>query len=317
MKLKRVTLIVCLIIYSLVCFQMMNTKYDPLARYQYTTVENRDVIVDNMSQDDINYIIEQKIKPEQFMDFITLDGFVAKNILFYDTCKKAGVTDNNYIIWFVNKFRDKFELATFENLVFAYGCNMLGAFYEGGYPYLEDVTLETNPAAIDTVIKSDETLYKYVPTNLVAIDNSVVPYIASGASDVIYIKAEMVEDLRKMCTALASTNNKTAGGLILTSGYVSYSEQVALYENAIVKHGIDHFQKFEDYPGQSIKQLGYTVSFTIAGLDEKQILASDQVKWLHANAKTYGFELCYPEGKENETGKAYQPLTFKYVGKDE
>ena len=62
MKLKRVTLIVVLIIYSLVCFQMMNTKYDPLARYQYTTVENRDIIVDNMSQDEIELNIDEKLR---------------------------------------------------------------------------------------------------------------------------------------------------------------------------------------------------------------------------------------------------------------
>ena len=314
MKLKRIALIVCLIIYSFICFQMMNTRYNPLARYPYATKENRDVIIDTMSQDDINYIIQQKIKPEQFMDFITLEGFKAKNILYYDACKKMGNEDLEYILSFVNTYRKKIKLKSLPSLIENYGFKTLEAFYSGAYPYVENAKLVVNPLNVHTSLKETQTLYKYVPTGLVAVDHSILPSLSGENGEAIYVKEEMIESLKTMCKALENVNNSSAGGLILTKGYVSYDKQIKVYEEALIKYGVDHFLQYEDYPGQSERQLGLVISFTLAGMDEETIKTSDQVKWLSENAINYGFELCYPEGKEEETGKAYQPLTYRFVG---
>lgn len=316
MKIKRMFLIICLIAISLICIYMMNNKFDPLARYQFTTKENREIIIENMSQDDINYIIQQKLKPEQFMNFIELDGFIAENILYYDSCFKSNATDYDYIVSFVNKYKSYMDLKTLPDLLKNYGYSQLEEFYNKAYPYVENVKLITNPNYLETVIGSNETLYKFEPTNLVAIDNSIIPFASKTNNEIIYIKEELIIPLQEMCLALEEENKVTAGGLILTSGYISYSEQIYLYEQALIKYGYDNFQLYEDYPGQSESQLGYTITFTLSQEESSNIKDSEQVKWLENNAYKYGFVQRYPSNMEKETGKYYQPLTYRFVGKE-
>ena len=39
-------------------------------------------------------------------------------------------------------------------------------------------------------------------------------------------------------------------------------------------------------------------------------------KWLAKNAHKYGFILRYKEGREKDTGFAFEPWHFRYVGED-
>ena len=96
--------------------------------------------------------------------------------------------------------------------------------------------------------------------------------------------------------------------MIVTAAYVSYEDQQPLYEAALLHYGQDTFMKYEDYPGYSEHQLGYTVTFTVAREDGKvpDLEAQgkeEQAKWLAENAYKYGFIVRYPKDKEARTGK--------------
>lgn len=319
MNLKRASLVIVLIAIFIVCFQSMNNKYDPLARYKYTselTNEQRDKILEHMDSDDIDFMIQQKLKPDQYLKYIDVEDFSVKNTLYYELCSKMQPADINYIVYFINKYKSDFNYADLKTILASYSYANLEEFYNGAYTYVKEAKLVSEPSSMDVQIKASETLYKYIPKDLVTIDNTTIPIASLTGSETIQIKAEVVESLKKMCADLGATNNKTCGGLILTKGYVSYEDQVKVYENALVNYGYDDFSKYEDFPGQSEHQLGYSLTFTIASMDAEQMADSDQVKWLKENAKKYGFVIRYPETQETKTGKKYQPLTLRYIGKN-
>ena len=66
----RILLIVVCLAVGLYCLYTMDKSYDPLARYPYTTDENRDVLLKYLDSDDIDYLVNQHITPDKFMDFI-------------------------------------------------------------------------------------------------------------------------------------------------------------------------------------------------------------------------------------------------------
>lgn len=315
MKIKRMILIAVLMTFSAACIYLMNDSYDRLARYQYEiSDEQREIMEAHLSDDDINYIIQQKIKPKQFMDFILLDGFTVRNTLYYEVCRVVRPTDLQYIIHFVNENKEHFKFADLEDLITNYDYSVLSAFYNDEYTYVKDATLIVQPNAMNTQIKNKETIYKYVPDNLTMVDNSIIPTASVLGNEYVEVKNELVEPLQQLCKDIGATNNKTCGGLILKSGYISYEDQISQYEQAIIKYGVDNFNKYEDYPGQSEKQLGYSVVFTVSEIEEAKMAESDQAKWLLENANKYGFIVRYPAEQETKTGKKYQPFTLRYVG---
>lgn len=317
MRLKRMVLIVVLLVFSFVCIYMMNDSYDRLARYQYEiTDEQRELLESHLSDDDISYIIQQKIRPEQLMNYILLKGFDVRNTLYYEVCEKTRAMDRQAIVDFVNQYKQYFTYATLEPLVKNYSYAQLSEFYNGDYPYIENAKLVVDPSFLDLQIKEDETLFKYEPTDLGMIDDYVVPTASIFTQEQVRLKKEVVEPLSKLCAGLKEENNKTCGGLILVSGYVSYDNQVKLYNDAIVKYGVDNFEKYEEYPGQSYKQTGYVLRFVLSETNQDQFAQSEQAKWLLANAKKYGFEVLYNDDKDVQDKKVYQPFTLRYVGID-
>lgn len=316
MKFKRMGLIVVILAIFIICFQSMNNKYDPLARYTYTselTNEQRDTILEHMDSDDIDFMIQQKLSPEQYMKYILIEDFTVKNTLYYELCNELQPADLNYIVYFINKYKSNITYTDLKTILATYSYESLEEFYNGAYTYIKSATLVSDPTLINSKLEEQQTLYKYVPKDLITIDNSIIPTASILGNEVVQIKKEVEAPLKKMLTDLASTNAQTCGGLILTKGYISYDDQVKVYEQALVKYGYDEFQKYEDFPGQSLHQLGYSLTFTIASMDETQILESAQVKWLNEFASKYGFEFSYPKDQESKTGKTYQPLTLRYT----
>ena len=65
--LSRLLLIVICACVAGACILKMNETYDPLARYSYGSEEDRQIILKYLDEDDIDYLITQKIRPEQFL----------------------------------------------------------------------------------------------------------------------------------------------------------------------------------------------------------------------------------------------------------
>lgn len=288
----------------------MNNKYDPLARYPYTTNDNRQIILDKMNDEEIDYIISQKIKPEQFMPFIHLPNFQAKKILFYDMAEKLRPTDLEYIINFVNTYTKDMDLQEFKNYLTNYNYDQLANFFNGQYPYGKDKKLISDPDKLSTVIDSDETLYDYVPRNLVSVNYNDIPYANwVDATSKIQLKGQALEHMLKMTKGLEKTNHEVDGGLILVSGYLSYQDQIKMYNRLLMKYGAEKVNEYMRVPGCNQEQLGYSVSFSLSS--NRKILNSFQYRWLKDHAHEYGFELSYPKRKFD--GEK-QVVTLRYVG---
>ena len=58
----RILLIVVCLAVGLYCLYSMDKSYDPLARYPYTTDENRDVLLKYLDSDDIDYFNNRMIR---------------------------------------------------------------------------------------------------------------------------------------------------------------------------------------------------------------------------------------------------------------
>lgn len=317
MKTKRIVFIIVLTIIFVLCFQSMNTRYNPLARYSYNdqlSSEEKELIIQHMNNEDIDYMIQAKLKPEQYLKYIEIEGFSVKNTLYYEKCEEIQKADIEYIIHFVNTYKKKLSYKTLDRLISSYSYATLEEFFNGAYPYDKEAILIKDPQNIHTMIQNGQTVYKYVPKNLVNIDRSIVPIASLTNHENLQIQEEVIEPLKALCNALSLEMKETSGGLILTSAYVSYEDQIHLYEEALLKYGIDNVHYYEDKPGQSEHQLGYTLRFHIASLSEEEIIESEQVKWLNEHAREYGFIIRYPKEAEAKTGKFYQPLTLRYVG---
>ncbi len=313
-KIQRIVLVVILMAISFLCFDIMNQKYDRLARYEYVNDENRIVIEENLDDSEIDFLIQQKVKPEQFLPYIHIEGFDVKNTLYYDACQTYRPTDLQYIVDFSNRYREVIKYADFIDYIINYDYVTIAEFYNNAYTYVSNAVLIPTPNTLRDVIKEDETLYKYVPTDLVALTNDVVPSVSNETNQAILVKQDLIEPLTLLLDDMEEHFKQTDGGLIATQGYVSYDAQIKIYEQKLIEYGVDSFQRYDDFPGQSINQLGYTITFTIAGIEEDTILENEQVKWLAENAEKYGFTLPYGEKTGDDKNKEVKPLTLTYVG---
>ncbi|MGD9934338.1 MAG: D-alanyl-D-alanine carboxypeptidase family protein [Dehalococcoidia bacterium] len=97
--------------------------------------------------------------------------------------------------------------------------------------------------------------------------------------------------------------------IFIISAYRSYDVQKQLYDQEVAAFGPD--QNTSAKPGHSEHQLGTTIDInelsgsfgdTPAGI------------WLQQNAPRYGFVMSYPPGREGQTGYAYEPWHWRYVG---
>ena len=182
------------------------------------------------------------------------------------------------------------------------------------------------------MIKNKETIYTYVPSDLVSLNDLPHDSIVPNSND-ITIKESVVKPLKELLTAAKEINQKKYGGLKVIAGFISYEDQVSLYEEAQSIYG-DSVLKYWDYPGQSEFQLGYTVRLLPEGAktefeqseDDETVDKEENEKlmeemrnqeiWLKDNAYKYGFIIRYPKQKEEATGKTYQPFTLRYVGEE-
>lgn len=312
MKLKRIIFISSLIALFVFCFYQMNKDYNELARYPYATEENRDIILKYLDTNDINYITAQQIEPKDFLPFIAEEGFDVYNTLWYSRAFNEQDGDKAMIVKFVNTYRDRMTYGDLPYLLSAYSYATLTEYFEKGDPYLKSSTLIVNPNAKHLVITGKHMLYTFSPSDLASISD--VPFANIMANETeIYLKSEVLEPLNQLCTGASEINSKTCGNMIVTTGYLSYENQIELYEKALLKYGQDKFHAYADYPGQSEFQLGYSIKLAPAE-EESEDDQKQQALWLKENAYKYGFIVRYPEGKESTTGKSHDAFILRYVG---
>ena len=119
----------------------------------------------------------------------------------------------------------------------------------------------------------------------------------------------VVEPIKAMCIAIESEldNGMTCGGLMVEHAYLTYEQQIELYENR--KDAVE-----TDKPGHSEHQLGTAFDFVAKDVEQQSFKDTEQYQWLKENAHRFGFIESYPEGKTDVTHKEYRPWHWRYVG---
>lgn len=312
MKIKRLLFIVSLIALFIFCYYQMNKDYNELARYPYATDENRDIILKYLDTNDINYMTAQQIEPKDFLPFIEEEGFDIYNTLWYSKAKNSQDGDSSVIVKFINAYRDRMSFSDLPYLLSSYSYETLTQFYAKGDVYIKDAAIIANPNAKNLVITGKNTLYTYQASDLSPITDVPFANIIDSKTE-IYVKNEVLEPLNELCSAASEINSQTCGNMIVTTGHLTYDDQISLYEDALLKYGQDKFSLHASYPGQSEFQLGYLIQLAPAEemSDEEK---KHQETWLKENAYKYGFIIRYPDGKEAITGKVGTSFILRYVG---
>jgi D-alanyl-D-alanine carboxypeptidase len=95
------------------------------------------------------------------------------------------------------------------------------------------------------------------------------------------------------------------------SGYRSYEEQEAKYNEYAAERGLEEADKVSARPGHSEHQTGlcYDINST-----EFSFADTFEAQWLDEHCAEYGFIVRFPKGKEMITGYEYEPWHLRYVG---
>lgn len=114
-------------------------------------------------------------------------------------------------------------------------------------------------------------------------------------------------------------NEAGLSGLVM-SGYRSYSEQTLAYEKWQALYP-DRAPDISAAPGHSEHQLGTAVDFSTAHMLDLygeffnvRFNTTPEGEWLLEHAARYGFTLSYPAWGTEQTGYAWEPWHFRYVG---
>lgn len=111
--------------------------------------------------------------------------------------------------------------------------------------------------------------------------------------------------------------------LRLSSGYVSAEKQDKEYNALIEKYRKEGYTQVraEDKAQNTLGKGGYSESQTglsvvFSAEDGESLQKTDAYQWLLDHCVEYGFIQRFPENKTDETGRAFSPGCFRYVGQN-
>lgn len=145
----------------------------------------------------------------------------------------------------------------------------------------------------------------YVPDNLVKI-------LGIHTFTEEYIQEEVYESYKLMYKEALNEGIR----FLVTSGYRSYNNQEAVYDDYVKRYGQDYAKNYVAVPGYSEHQTGLALDIFTYGSTMKTFDTTEGFKWLSNNAYKYGFILRYPKDKINLTGATYESWHYRYVGKN-
>ena len=156
----------------------------------------------------------------------------------------------------------------------------------------------------------------YVPQNLQTVRARRNADEAEGVYQASSNTMQLVDVALNALTEMFGAAEQEGLTLYLRQGYRSYEEEKARYERLASRGKGD-----DDKPGESDWQTGMAVTVVSKSLRTKSLEAAEYLKtaegqWVVANCVDYGFVIRYPQGAENETGRAYEPWHLRYVGVD-
>lgn len=116
----------------------------------------------------------------------------------------------------------------------------------------------------------------------------------------------------EVSAALDEMNAASEHQYVNKSGYRSYYDQQAIFQNYCDMYGYDEADTFSSQAGHSEHQTGLTMDLDAF---EESYGDTPEGIWLADNCWKYGFIIRYPKGKEDITGYTYEPWHVRYLGK--
>ncbi len=294
-----VTSIVCI---AIACISIMNIHYDELARYPYKDERSRKLIKEYLNKEEIDYIIEYSIAPNVFISFIEADDFNIYHSIEYKILSEVLWDETpEHIVEMVEKTRDRIDVETLANYLKDYSFDDVEAYLTKSDSYSESSTLVERANETDIYLDDTHTVSTRIPTNLQELKETI------PSSYTVLVDERIQEPLEELCSSINEElgSNNGCGGLSISTGYVSYDNQKALYEDAKSKLG-DSVDSYISKPGHDEHQLGLAIDFNVDGLLDESFYLSEQADWLKEHAYEFGFI----QTKENEC------YHYRYVGKE-
>lgn len=253
-----------------------------LEKLNYTK-EEINLIKKYTKEENINYLIENKINHEIASNFINekyyIDDYLTGYLNYYNT------------------YQDK----SYSEIVTIINTHINNEFYTN--------TIKTDTSLGKFVILNkyyyaDET---YPNENIIKVDGK---YHINGTS--FYLNKECYEAFLKMY----NDAYKAGYGFKMKSAYRSYDTQVSTYNYWVSTENGDKTKAdiYSARAGFSEHQTGY--AFDIRDYDYKyeDYSKSESFKWVSKNAHKYGFIIRFPKGKEHITGYQYESWHYRYCG---
>ncbi len=163
-------------------------------------------------------------------------------------------------------------------------------------PFLNKIYLLTNK-------------YLYLPENYIPNELERVDDTYTNGNK------QLVKEAKIAFEQMAYDAKKEGYTIRVVSAYRSYSYQQVLYQNYVLKDGIEKADTYSARPGFSEHQTGLVIDVDNKEKDFNHFELTEEFTWMKKNASKYGFILRYPKGKEKITGYNYEAWHYRYVGK--
>ena len=297
MKKQRALFLGFITVFFVVCYMLMGQNYDALARYAYANEDNRDAILAVVSKADIQLLIDYDIRPEEFLPFIKVEGFDLRNSKAYYEASLVKSDSKDKIVSSVNIIVSHMSMETMLLYLDDYSFDEIIDWVENKDVYNKNSIFIYRPTSYDTILTDVYTVGRYVPKDLESV-TSIRTLISKGQ---MQLSKETNEALNEMCSLLKDEFNESCGGLIATKGYISYEDQIALYDEYLLQYGPSQTEFM--FPGHNEWQLGNTLEVTIKG--DSDFVSSEQYQWILENGADFGFVFRSPNSS-----------VLRYVGKD-
>ena len=302
-----------IVLFSICCLEILNVKYDSLARYPYEDENSRKLIRQYLSEEEIEYIIEYSIPPNMFIAYIQEDGFSIYHAAEYKKLSESQWDKSPAMI--VKMVEETRNLMTTDQLA--------SYLAPGNYKYEdiqyyiqnemdEDCSLIAYAMNTDAYPDAAHTLSTRKPSLQYLSEE-----IPTKDGAILEVNEALQQPLLSLCGGITSTlsDAHACGGLQIETGYVSHTKQKRAYEEAMESYG-EKAGLYVSKPGHDEHQLGLAVDFSVEGLSDEEFEKTIQYQWLKENAWKYGFMETWNVDDEALTEHQAEPYHYRYIGTD-
>lgn len=192
------------------------------------------------------------------------------------------------------------------------GLRVLGASTTAEQVAKQETLEKITPDSLNILVDKDHGLPKnYKPADLISLKGLGIK--VSGGN--FQLRREAAQALKTLTAAM----KKQKLDVVVISGFRTYSQQVATYNQVAQAQGDAKADVTSAPPGHSEHQLGTTVDLSLVAKGGKLASIypnrpSAAWKWLDQNAHQYGFVMSYRSGQTAATGYRFEPWHWRYVG---